>query len=72
MTSEQREKRWLWWGQIRDVAAAIAGFGLIATEAWRGTYNWTAMVVALACLGIITSSAISRWLIGRWENGPGK
>lgn len=72
MTSEQKEKRWLWWGQIRDAAAAIAGFGLLAIEAWRGTYNLTAMVVSLTCLGIVSSGVLSRWLIGRWENGGSK
>lgn len=68
----QREKRWQWWGQIRDVLASIAGFALLATESYRGTYNPLAMLVALVCLGIVSSGVLSRWLIGRWENGDKK
>lgn len=67
-SDQQKEKRWSWWGQIRDLAATIAGFALLGTETVRGTYNLTAMVVALACLGIVSSSVLSRWLIGRWDD----
>jgi len=67
-SNRQGEKRWAWWGQIRDVAAAIAGFGLLGTETFRGTYNLTAMVFAMVCLGIVSSGVLSRWLVGRWDD----
>lgn len=72
MTERQREKRWLWWGQARDCAAAVAGLVLVGTETYRGTYNTVAMVFAAACLGIVSSGFLSRWLIGRWEGKNGE
>ncbi len=65
----QREKRWPWWGQVRDIAASIAGFALLAVETARGTYNPIAMTFAAVCLGIVGSGVLSRFLIGKWENG---
>lgn len=61
----------MWWGQARDVVALAAGLGLITTEAWRGTYNTTAMVFAAACIGIVSTGVLSRWLIGRWSDKEG-
>lgn len=74
MSDEQREKRWLWWGQTRDAVALVAGLGLIGAEAYRGTYNTTAMIFAAACLGVVSTGVLSRWLIGRWaeKDGGGK
>jgi hypothetical protein len=66
------EKRWSWWGQFRDVCASIAGFTLLGVETVRGTYNPLAMLVALICLGIVSSGVLSRYLVGRWENGHDK
>jgi hypothetical protein len=63
----QQEKRWAWWGQIRDTVALIAGVGLLSTEAIRGTYNPIAMTFAAVCLGIVGSGVLGRFLIGRWE-----
>ena len=68
----QRERHWVWWGQTRDVGAAIAGFGLVGLEAFRGTYNPIAMGFAAVCIGIMSSGFLSRYLIGRWDNGPQK
>lgn len=62
-----REKRWSWWGQIRDAAATTAGFALLGVEAVRGTYNPIAMTFAAVCLGIVGSGVLGRFLIGRWE-----
>jgi len=61
------EKRWLWWGQIRDTVALIAGVALLTTETIRGTYNPIAMTFAAVCLGIVGSGVLGRFLIGRWE-----
>ena len=61
------EKRWAWWGQIRDAVALIAGIGLLSTETVRGTYNPIAMTFAAVCLGIVGSGVLGRFLIGRWE-----
>lgn len=63
----QREKRWLWWSQVRDAAAAVAGFALLGTETVRGTYNPIAMLFAAVCLGIVSSGVLSRYLVGRWD-----
>lgn len=74
MNSPQN-KRWAWWGQIRDTCAAIAGLILLGVEARRGTYNPIAMTFAAVCLGIVGSGVLGRFLIGRWEgegNGDGK
>lgn len=69
MTTGNTEKRWSWWGQARDAGAAIAGFSLLAIEAFRGTYNPIAMTFAAVCLGIMGSGVLGRFLIGKWENG---
>jgi len=65
----QREKRWPWWGQVRDTLASIAGFALLGVETARGTYNPIAMTFVSVCLGIVGSGVLSRFLIGRWDNG---
>lgn len=65
----QWEKRWPWWGQIRDAGAAVAGVTLLAVETFRGTYNPVAMTFAAVCLGIVGSGVLGRFLVGRWENG---
>lgn len=69
MSETKTEKRWSWWGQVRDAAAAAAGFALLAVEAHRGTYNPIAMTFAAVCLGIVGSGVLGRFLIGKWENG---
>ncbi len=54
---------------MRDTAASIAGFALLGVETARGTYNPIAMTFAAVCLGIVGSGVLSRFLIGKWENG---
>lgn len=61
------QKRWSWWGQIRDAAALVAGLGLLSLEAVRGTYNPIAMTFAAVCLGIVGSGVLGRFLVGKWE-----
>ena len=61
------EKRWSWWGQARDTAAAVAGLGILGAETFRGTYNPIAMTFAAVCLGIFGSGVLGRFLVGRWE-----
>jgi len=64
------ERRWSWWGQTRDAAAATAALVVLGVESYRGTYNPVAMVMVLALLGVVASGIIVRWLTGRW-NGDG-
>jgi hypothetical protein len=61
-------KRWSWWDQVRDVAATVAGLGLLTVESVRGTYNPIAMTFAAVCLGIVGSGVLGRYLVGRWED----
>ena len=65
--TQQRQKMWVWWTQIRDVAASAVGLAIFAASIIRNEYNITAMVVALACLGIVSTSVLTKWLIGRWD-----
>ena len=65
--SRHEDRRWPWYGQVRDAAAAVAGFTILGVETFRGTYNPTAMVVVLALLGVVASGVILRWLTGKWN-----
>jgi hypothetical protein len=47
------------------VAAAAAGFTVLAVETSRGTYNPVAMGVVLTCLGITSLGVAGRWLLNR-------
>ncbi len=42
---------------------------MLGVETFRGTYNPIAMTFAAVCLGIVGSGVLSRFLIGKWENG---
>lgn len=64
--SRAGEKRWSWWSQARDVIATGVGLALVGAAIYRDSYNLTAMVIALACLGVVSSGVLSRYLIGRW------
>lgn len=66
------EKRWSWWGQVRDVVVATIGIAIVATSLARDTYDPIAMLFAAVCLGIVSSGVLSRYLIGRWEDGGRK
>jgi hypothetical protein len=68
MPNIPNQKRWSWWGQIRDAAATIAGFVLLSVESVRGTYNPIAMTFAAVCLGIVGSGVLGRFLVGKWED----
>lgn len=70
--TEPKDKRWSWWGQVRDAAASVAGLALLSVETVRGTYNPIAMTFAAVCLGIVGSGVLGRFLVGRWENGNGR
>lgn len=63
----QDQRWWPWWWQAKDAVALTAGVGLVATEAWRGTYNPIAMSFAAACFGVIAWSTLSRWALSRAE-----
>jgi hypothetical protein len=73
--ANEGEHRWRWWGQARDAGSAVAGFAILGVETYRATYNPIAMGVALACMGILASGVIGRWLLGRYDGtnaGGGK
>jgi multisubunit Na+/H+ antiporter MnhF subunit len=57
---------------VRDVASAVAAFGVLGVEAWRGTYNPVAMVVVLTLLGVASTGTVARWLDHRNGNGKPK
>lgn len=62
------QKRWPWWSQIREAAAAIAGFIVLGVETWRGTYNILAMTFVAVCVGVVSTGVLTRLLMGRWED----
>lgn len=68
----QDERRWVWWGQVRDVCAAAAALAIAAVETYRGTYNPIAMGVVLTCLGVTGLGTAGRWLLSRNGNGERK
>ena len=55
----------MWWGQFRDFVSTAAGLIVLGVEVWRGTYAPVAVAFVAACLGVVTTSTFSRWLIGR-------
>ncbi len=66
------DKRWLWWGQARDTVSFLAGLVLLMLEAYRGTYNPTAMGFVFGCWGLATTGVVTRRLVRNWENGGAK
>lgn len=62
------QKRWPWWTQVREAAAALAGFIVLGVETWRGTYNILAMTFVLACIGVVSTGVLTRLLVGRMED----
>lgn len=68
MTGEEREKRWAWWGQIRDVLATGVALALFGAAIYRDSYDEKAIIAALACLGVVSTGTLSRYLIGRWAD----
>lgn len=62
------QKRWSWWSQVREAAAAIAGFAVLTVETWRGTYNILAMTFVAVCVGVVSTGVLTRLLMGRWED----
>ena len=61
------ERRWKWWGQTRDIVAFVLGCGLLVFEATKEHSDPAIIVAALACLGVVGSGVLTRWLVGRWN-----
>lgn len=69
MTDLNSDLRWRWWGQTRDAVSTAAGVTIVAVETYRGTYNPVAMAFAGACLCILSSGVVGRWILGKNGNG---
>lgn len=65
------QRRWTWWTQTVDVALAIAGLTVIGAMVVRWSFPWPGIVLAMACVGGLTSNQLASVLIARWA-GNGK
>lgn len=70
--STSEERRWVWWGQARDAACAIAGFTVLGVETYRGTYNPVAIGLVVTFLTVTSLGVAGRWVLTRNGNGNGK
>ena len=65
------QRRWVWWTQAVDLALAIAGLSVIVAMVVRWSFPWPGIVLAMACVGGLTSNQLATVLIARWT-GNGK
>lgn len=64
MTSTQR--RWVWWTQALDVALAVAGLSVIGAMVVKWSFPWAGIVLAMSCVGGLTSNQLVSVIIARW------
>lgn len=62
-----KQRRWSWYQQSVDAAAAILGIIIAMTMLVRDSWPVIGVVFALVCLGFVPSSSALRYLVGRWE-----
>lgn len=69
--TRQAQRRWVWWNQAVDLALAVAGLTVIGAMVFRWSFPWAGIVLALSCVGGLTSNQLTSVLISRWT-GNGK
>ena len=68
MTSRQR--RWVWYSQIRDAAVAAVGIGGLVSMIVRNNWPPLGVITTLVCVGALSARALLGYLTGRWTNKP--
>lgn len=69
--TRQQQRRWVWWNQTVDLALAIAGLTVIGAMVVRWSFPWPGIVLAMACVGGLTSNQLVSVIIAKWA-GNGK
>lgn len=63
------QANWAWYEQVLDAFCAATGLGIILLMAYRERWHYLGVLTALCLVGYISGRAITRWLLGRLENG---
>lgn len=72
-TSEPNDKRyWPWWWQVKEMIAVSIAVGVVTVETVRGTYNYVAIGLVLACLGVVAMTEYAKAILRRNGNGGGR
>lgn len=64
--TRQEQRRWIWWSQAVDLALAVAGLTVIGAMVLKWSFPWPGIVLAMACVGGLTSNQLASVLISRW------
>lgn len=64
--TKQEQRRWVWWNQVVDLALAIAGLTVIGAMVVQWSFPWPGIVLAMSCVGGLTSNQLVSVLIARW------
>jgi hypothetical protein len=64
------EKRWSWYGQVKDAAFSSAALAILGWMAYHGTWDPYGVMAALVCGGVVGAGVFNKWL-ERKLNGTG-
>ena len=66
------ERYWPWWRQAKDVIATLLGSAIVISMIIRDHYPPLGVALAGVCIGVLASSAVTSWLLGRLDGGSSK
>ena len=72
MAASEDRQYWPWWWQAKELIAVLIGVGVIAVETYRGTYNYAAMGLVAACIGVIAATEYAKAVLRRQNGGDEK
>lgn len=70
--TKQEQRRWPWWNQTVDLALALAGLTVIGAMVVKWSFPWPGIVLAMSCVGGLTSNQIASILISRYTGSGDK
>lgn len=68
--TDSSERRWPWYQQAVDAAAAALALGVAITFTYRGTWPIPGVAFIMVCLGKAGASTALRLLLARWADKP--
>lgn len=63
----ESDRRWPWYQQAIDAVFAVAALVVLGVMTARNSYPLYGVFVILVFAGRLSSSAVLRYLTGRWE-----
>jgi hypothetical protein len=59
-TRRPDQRYWPWWWQAKEAIATAIGVGVVSVETYRGTYNYAAMALVAACIGVVAMTEYAK------------